>query len=298
VLDDDYNGRALLEHIGNDVKITVRAAYPEAFLSVLTREVKWLVESFWAGLRCDVMVPCVAPCGRNAPGTGLYDVRSLIESKHEGFPKFPCPTCNRWQEIDSLLRNAPAAQPQPMRGLLGSREVLAELNGVRVLLQQQHGEAMGRFNTLDATTLATLSKVDESYTRLMQALTDEAKDGPRLFTLVPENPKFFDLPNWMSQKFRLTLWCEHSRLPLPLLSEGKKVDGEYTFDIKREWLVTVAPYLKLLAGTLSLVVPVASAVAKLAIDDNAYKAMEKQLELGQKTAESLAKAGEQVQHDA
>jgi hypothetical protein len=28
MLDDDYNGRALLEHLGNDVRITVRAAYP------------------------------------------------------------------------------------------------------------------------------------------------------------------------------------------------------------------------------------------------------------------------------
>jgi hypothetical protein len=53
VLDDDYNGRALLEHTGNDVRITVRAAYPEAFLAVLTREVKYLVESFWAAVRCD-----------------------------------------------------------------------------------------------------------------------------------------------------------------------------------------------------------------------------------------------------
>jgi Leucine-rich repeat (LRR) protein len=59
VVDDDSNGRALLEHVGNDVRITVRAAYPEGFLSVLTHEVKWLVESFWAGLRCDVMVRAV-----------------------------------------------------------------------------------------------------------------------------------------------------------------------------------------------------------------------------------------------
>jgi len=294
VLDDDYNGRALLEHTGNDVRITVRAAYPEAFLSVLTREVKWLVESFWAGLRCEVVVPCVEPCGKKQPGTGVFEVQKLIAFKKQGMNLFPCTVsgCDQAQNIDRLLRNAPAAHPAPITGLLGSREVLAELNGVRVLLQKQHGEAMGRFNTLDATTLATLSKVDESYTRLMQAFTDEAKDGPRLFTLVPEEPKFFDLPNWISQKFRLTLYCEHSRLPLPVFDKSKKKHGTYVFDIKREWLVAVAPYLKLLAGTLSLVVPVASALAKLEIDEKAYKAIEKQLELGQKAAESLLKAGE------
>ena len=68
VLDDDYNGRALLEHLGSDVRITVRAPYPEGLLSVLTHDVKWLVESFWEGLRCDVTVPCIEPCGRGCAG--------------------------------------------------------------------------------------------------------------------------------------------------------------------------------------------------------------------------------------
>ena len=79
VLDDEYNGRALLESVGNDVRITVRAAYPEKLLSVLTRDVEWLVENFWEGLRCDVMVPCIEPCGRKAPGTGLFEVEKLID---------------------------------------------------------------------------------------------------------------------------------------------------------------------------------------------------------------------------
>ena len=86
VLDDEYNGRALLEHVGNDIRISVRAPYPQAFLAVLTHEVKWLVESFWKGMRCDVMVPCVEPCGRSAPGTGLFEVHKLIESKRRGRP--------------------------------------------------------------------------------------------------------------------------------------------------------------------------------------------------------------------
>ena len=84
VLDDDYNGRALLEHIGNDVRITVRAAYPGNLLAVLTREVKWLVENFWEGLRCEVMVPCMEPCGKKFPGTGLFEVQKLIAFKRQG----------------------------------------------------------------------------------------------------------------------------------------------------------------------------------------------------------------------
>jgi len=49
VLEDDTGARAFLEHIGNDVRISVRSPYPERFLSALTYEVKWLVESFWKG---------------------------------------------------------------------------------------------------------------------------------------------------------------------------------------------------------------------------------------------------------
>ncbi|HLE89910.1 MAG TPA: COR domain-containing protein, partial [Anaerolineales bacterium] len=92
VLDDDYNGRALLEHKGNDVHITVRAPYPEFFLAMLTREVKYLVESFWEGLRCDVMVPCL----NETPCIGLFEVRKLIENKKRGRPEQPCPVCNEW----------------------------------------------------------------------------------------------------------------------------------------------------------------------------------------------------------
>jgi len=87
VLDADYNGRALLRHIGNDVHITVRAAYPQGFLNTLTDEVKYLVESFWEGLRCDVTVPCLNP----NPCSGLFEVRKLIENKKRGRPNNPVP---------------------------------------------------------------------------------------------------------------------------------------------------------------------------------------------------------------
>jgi RocCOR-like putative regulator of kinase activity/DAPkinase-like Roc (Ras of Complex) protein len=293
VLDDDFNGRALLEHVGNDVRITVRAPYPERFLSALTYEVKWLVESFWEGLRCDVMVPCVEPCGRGAPGTGLFEVGKLIESKKRRRSDYPCPVCDEWQDIDCLLRNSPAAQRAPAEELFaGFADVKAELSGVRTVLIAQHEESLRRFDGLDVGTQRILSKVDDAFVGLIQALTDEAKEGPRLFSFQPVEPGFFDRPKWMSAKFRLTLWCEHSRLPLPALNGEGDRRGVYDLQLPRDWLVKAAPFLKLVTGTLSLVLPVASSATKLVLDDKTYKGIEEELDLGQKSLESAIKGGE------
>jgi len=295
VLDDDYNGRALLEQIGNDIRITVRAPYPVRFLSVLTHEVKWLVESFWEGLRCDVMVPCIEPCGLNAPGTGLFEVGKLIASKKAGRPEYPCDVCGQWQSIDGLLRNAPAARRMPAEEFFAEFAAMkSELTGLRRQLIDMHGEAIGRFDRLDISALRILSKVDDAFTGLMQALTDEAKEGPRLFSFEPVDPGFFGRPRWIGQKFRVTLWCEHSRLPLPALNgEGDK-RGVYELTLPRDWFVKAAPFLKLLTGTLSLVLPVASSAAKLLLDEATYNGIEQQLDLGQKSLDSVLKGGEKA----
>ncbi|MDO9303094.1 MAG: COR domain-containing protein, partial [Anaerolineales bacterium] len=203
VLDDDYNGRALLEHKGNDVHITVRAPYPEFFLAMLTREVKYLVESFWEGLRCDVMVPCL----NSTPCIGLFEVRKLIENKKRGRPEQPCPVCNEWQNIDSLLLNAPAARPVLTGEALANQAVLDELTGLRQILVMQNEKAMGRFDNLDASQKELLSKADASYNSLMQIFTDEAKEGPRLFSMRPVDFNFLEKPKQLvAQKFRILLW--------------------------------------------------------------------------------------------
>ncbi len=240
-------------------------------------------------------MPCIEPCGKEAPGTGLFEVQKLIESKKRRRPEYPCSVCNEWQGIDHLLRNAPAAQRMPAHELLSRfSEMSGELSGVRELLIAQHGEALGRFDGLDVSTQRILSKVDDAYTRLMQTLTDEAKDGPRLFSFQPVDPGFFDRPKWINQKFRLTLWCEHSRLPLPSLNGEDNKRGVYDLNFPREWFVKAAPFFKVLTSTLSLVLPVASSATKLLLDDATYKGIEKELDLGQKSIESVLKGGEKL----
>ncbi len=263
VLEDEYRSRAFLEHIGTDIRITVRSPFPEGLLSTLTREVKYLVERFWKGLRCDVMVPCIEPCGKNAPGTGLFNVTSLMESKREGEPKYPCPVCNKWQNIDSLLRNAPAATKS-----ISLADLQSEFESLR---DEIKGE-------LHANTRRVLSQINKTYTDLLQVLSDEAKEGPRLFSFFPVDRSNFSPKEWIRAKFRLVLWCEHSRLPLPVLNDGDMRKGVYDLELDREWFKKSAPYLKFLTGTLGMVLPVASSSIKLALDESAYKLIEEQLD--------------------
>jgi GTPase SAR1 family protein len=295
VLDDDYNGRALLEHIGNDLRIRVRAPYPERFLAMLTAEVKYLVESFWEGLRCDVMVPCIEPCRRNEPCAGLFEVEKLIDSKRRNRSEYPCPVCNEWQSIDSLLRNAPAAQPIAAATLFAEfAEVKQELVKVRQQLTYQGEKTMGRFDLLDDRTRRILSRIDNAYTGLMQALTDEAKEGPRLFSLVPVDRSNFNPREWLRAKFRITLWCEHSRMTLPSLDGKDSKNGVYEIELTREWFIKAGPYLKLMTGTLSLVLPVASSAIKLTLDEAAYKAIEEQLDFGKSVIDATIGEGTKV----
>jgi GTPase SAR1 family protein len=294
VLDADYNGRALLKHVGNDVHITVRAAYPEGFLTTLTSEVKYLVESFWEGLHCDVMVPCITPCGKDKPGTGLYEVGKLIDSKRNNRPDYPCPVCDEWQDIDLLLRNAPVSRPVPTVTLIDDREVLAELRQLRSLVAVQGDEARGRFDRLDAGQRELLSKADAAYNGLMQVLTDEAREGPRLFSLVPVERRRFDPREWTSAKFRLTLWCEHSRLPLPFWNGKNSKEGVYDIELTRDWFREAAPFLKILTGTLTLILPVATAGVKLALDEAVYKTIDEELDFGKKVIDASLKGGDKI----
>jgi hypothetical protein len=253
------------------------------------------VESFWEGLRCDVMVPCIEPCGRDAPGTGLFEVDRLIDSKRKNRPEFPCPVCNEWQNIDYLLRNAPAAQPNATALILSEfAQVKAELAKARQQLTAQGEKVMGRFDHLDNETRRTLILVDKAYTDLLQALTDEAREGPRLFTLVPVKRSPLNPKQWMGNQFHLILWCEHSRLPLPVLNGAQSRKGVYELELTHEWFKTAAPLLKVLTSTLSLVLPVAASGAEQLIEQTMYNSLENYLNFGKDVIDSALTSGGKV----
>jgi len=212
-------------------------------------------------------VPCIATPGCK----GLFEVSKLIENKKRNRHEQPCPICNEWQSIDQLLANAPA----------GTEAISLDT------LMNEFAQVKDKLDVVNENTKRILSQVDKQYADLIQLFTDEAKEGPRLFSLFPLDGNKFNPKNWIRHQFRLVLWCEHSRLPLPVLNNGDMKKGVYDLEFTREWFAKAAPYLKLVTSTLSLVLPVASSTLKV-IDDTAFKSLQDQIGLGKDVIDAMA----------
>ena len=159
----------------------------------------------------------------------------------------------------------------------------------KILVVATHGGPQQRQPDIDRQELWDLFG-RETIADFIKVFTDEAKEGPRLFSLFPIERSKFNPKNWIREKFRLVLWCEHSRLPLPALNGIDSKKGVYDLELDREWFTKAVPYLKLLTGTLSLVLPVASSALKV-IDDAAFKILENQLGLGKEVLDAVSGAG-------
>lgn len=125
----------------------------------------------------------------------------------------------------------------------------------------------------------SLRNADNMINEIARILSDETKDGPRLFTVAPVEQNKFNPRKWVSEKFRLILWCEHSHLPLPVLNGIGDTRGVYEFDLPYEWFVSITPYLKQLTSALSILLPISYSATKLAKNDAVYKSIEGQLDL-------------------
>jgi hypothetical protein len=214
------------------------------------------------------------PCLTTPDCKGLFEVSKLIENKKRNRHEQPCPICNEWQSIEQLLSNAPAATE---RISLDS-------------LMKEFAQVKDKLDEVNDNTRRILSQVDKNFADLIQLYTDEAKEGPRLFSLFPVDGNKFNPQTWMREKFRLVLWCEHSRLPLPAINGIGSKKGVYDFELDRDWFKRAVPFLKFMTGTLSLVLPMMSSTLKL-VDDTAFKTLESQLSLGKTVIDFLAGEG-------
>ncbi|MGV1006681.1 MAG: COR domain-containing protein, partial [Candidatus Nanopelagicales bacterium] len=239
VLAFKYGARALVTRSHEGILIQVKGLGRDAMLGLIASEVESCVASFWKGLEVNRYAICGEPCRFGGPGKGQFDFAKLLEAQDAKEPKVQCQQrrCTAWPSPTALLHDITPPQ----------------------LDQAQVDQIVAAVNLGGLPTDEMRARMASHETLLMQllnAVSDEAREGPGLFTLIPLDPIFTHL-QITSTRARLTLYCEHSRLPVGILGNDPNV-GVYDIDIPRGWWLSYGPALHRL---MSLLPPLIGTVA-------------------------------------
>ena len=263
-LQHDGHGQALLELRGRELRITVRAPWPDYFMSILRFTLERLIGERWSGLRHTFSVPCPTTHQSGDCCSGRFPLDYLYASKSRSRVTVECHECYEERDVDRLLTGfAPAL-------------VASDVVHIDQRLERIERRVAGVGNQIAAAFRATL-----------RALAEETRECPHLFTLQPQDLSRFNPANIGREGYRLTLWCEYTEEQHPTCKIGSGAAGEWTFERPKEWLVRVAPYAALIARTLKTVVPVGGAVFKAAIDESLLKDLGRHIDVMDKFATAL-----------
>ena len=242
-LRNQRHGEAMLELRDRELHLYTEAVWPEYFTNVLQQTLHTLITETWPGLegRYHFAVPCPTEADNRAC-MGRFEISALRQFLDEGDTHYRCQFCRTRHEIVDLL--------------YGFEDDTTREQLTRIETKVDHGFAEIQDN------LAEWESRIANYTMgIMRAIANEAKAGPRLFTLEPIDGNWRRL---FDQRYRLHLWCEaencQHRVHQPNL-------GVYEFDAPRDWVIKVAPYANLVSRVLKTVLPLAAPAANLYFDE-------------------------------
>lgn len=219
------HGEAMLEKRGREFHVYAQAIYPEYLMNVLQHTLHKLITDNWPGLegRYGFTVPCPEVIS-GQPCKGRFKIQALRQFLAEGDATVRCQECSCRLSIAELL--------------FGFEDTK---------LEKQLQAIEARLAGLD-------SRIANYFMATMNAIADEAKHGPRLFTILPRTTGI-SLKPLLSRPLELQLWCEAEGCQHPVVDGGK---GIYPLDVPREWLVQIAPYAHFALRVLATVAPIAA----------------------------------------
>ena len=253
-LRDGNYGEALLEQSGLDFNIYVQAEWPDYFMNVVQHTVSTLISDNWPGLKGHYH--WLVPCRETVKGkhcNGRFSIDALRSYRSQGERYYPCQVCFKRQSIDELLLGIADSVRDK------HSDVVFIEDGVMDNVNEQFSELRRHIDSQMRGLRAEItgeiaSRIANYVMALMHAIANEAKDGPRLFTLTDETSGEGAAPKRLLRRgLRLQLWCEAEGCQHPVCDGG----GIYTFERPHEWVVKTAPYTKWVVALLKTCLPVA-----------------------------------------
>jgi internalin A len=238
------HGEALLELREREFHLYVQAVWPTYFMNTLRDTLNKLISDNWPGMKdsFSFAVPC--PGQRlGHPCEGRFRVEALHHFLEDGLRQIPCQFCLQPQDTIRLLHGFERET---------ASQQLDRIEEMVACLPPEISRIKAGIEVVSVELEEVKSQQADLFMKMLHAMADEAKEGPRFFTLEPSEG------NWrrpLSQKYRLHLWCEAEDCQHPVVEEGK---GRYEFPDSRQWVKTVAPYANRIARVLKAIVPLAS----------------------------------------
>lgn len=234
------HGQALLEMSSRELLITVRATYPDYFLSILQETLLELIEEHWPGLVYELKVPCKGeegqPCSKQF---GLLGLRKYLAKGHR---TIGCEVCCSEQDVSQLLLGF---------SLAAERQIAMQQIGMQINVQGNWRQEL-EYNlsqTFQQDEGAFQSKLQAAVMLILRSLSAESRTAPRLFSLLPTGKKGLTSESW-----QLNLWCEMPDCQHPSCQIGSGGPGEYLVQRPKEWFVRSLPALRTTAEVLKWVI--------------------------------------------
>lgn len=219
------HGQAMLEKRGREFHIYAQAVWPEYFMNIIQHTLQKMLTDNWPGMegRYRFAVPCPETVGEHLC-KGRFNIHALRQWLAEGDSTIRCQDCSKRQSIAELLFG------------FEERAVDSQLREIREQLAGMD------------------SRIADYFMAMMFAIADEAKHGPRLFTLRPREVNFLKR-ELFSYPMELQLWCEAEGCQHPISEQDK---GVYPIDQPDVWVTKMAPYANFVFNVLKTVAPIAA----------------------------------------
>lgn len=261
---DTNRNRALITAEDTRIVIRSKGPAPDVFSSMCAEHIQNYIQRSgpWRNLGSHLEISCGEACPNGTPERGVFDYSEVIEGRIEGNPKTRCEFCRRLLDNGTILHRAPS---NPF-----------------TMLERKIEESTRTKDRADEAMEARLSaRIEQSLQTLFTSLNDIGHDGPRLITVRWADYDLNDPQDWVTRTLMVTLWCEHSKLPVCLAQSGPGSSiGVYGIAVDREWWRKARPWIRLAGLALKAFVPVPGMSGNTSLSENqAWKWVDDSLEV-------------------
>lgn len=224
---DDYGSVGRIELVERQLHITVCHRLGDGLMHSIIHRIGVRDDGCWQGLEKVEFVPCGEVCPKRTPNAGRISMADCATADRVGNKAVKCESCQDWVVIKDLLSVRPVEPPD-------IREIIQWMRRMEELIQSGTSSVLAEVRSQGESTRDNLGKLIEMHSDgIIEAFFSRAKEGPRLFSIVPIEAEGWSLKKWTHVEMRVTLWCEVSRMPVPFYGEGK---GSEVVTFSREWV--------------------------------------------------------------